>query len=152
MFGTKNRSSCRKWRWYFHHCWVYIFPTFDFNRPFYALCRPHTFPWLGERCIYGVENLFSHHVRYQKQILLLKMALISPPMLNTYIFPIFDFTRPIYAFCRHHTFPWLGERCNYGVENLISHHVRYQKKILLLKMALMFLPMLILNIPVFRFQ
>ena len=82
MFGTKNRSSSWKWRCFFHQCWIYIFPIFEFNRPIYVLCRHHTFPWLGERCNYGVENLSSHHVRYQKQILLLNMALIFPPMLN----------------------------------------------------------------------
>ena len=90
MFGNKNRSSCWKWRWYFYHCWVYIFPFFDFNRPFYVLCRPHTFPWLGERCSYGVQNLGSHHVRYQRQIILLKLALIFPPMLYIF-FPDFWF-------------------------------------------------------------
>ena len=84
MFGTKNTSSSWKWRWFFHQCWISIFPIFDFNRPIYALCRHHTFPWLGERCNYGVQNLSSHHVGYQKQILLLKVALIFPPMLNIY--------------------------------------------------------------------
>ena len=65
MFGTKNRSSSWWLRWYFHQCWIYIFPIFDFNRPIYVLCRHHTFSWLGERCIYGVQNLGAHHVRYQ---------------------------------------------------------------------------------------
>ena len=63
MFGNKNRSSCWKWRWYFHQCWMYRFPIFDFNRPIYVLCRHQTFPWLGKRCNYGVENLSSRHVR-----------------------------------------------------------------------------------------
>ena len=63
MFDTKNRSSSWNWRWYFHQCWIYFFPIFDFNRPIYVLCRHHTFPWLGGRCKYGVQNLSSHHVR-----------------------------------------------------------------------------------------
>ena len=152
MSGTKNRSSCWKWRWCFHQCWKYITPIFDFNRPIYVLCRHYTFPWLGERCKYGVENLFYHHNRYQKQILLLNMALIFPPMLNLDLFPIFGFNRPIYVLCRHHTFPWLKERCKYGVQNLSSYHVRYQKQILLLKMALNFPPILNIYIPEFWFQ
>ena len=97
MFCTKNRSSSWKWRWYFHQCWIYIFPIFDFNRPIYVLCRHHTFPWLGERCNYGVQNLSSHYVRYQKQILLLKMALIIPPMLNIYV-PDFWFQKAYLCF------------------------------------------------------
>ena len=74
-----------------------MFPIFDFNRPIYVLCRHHTFPRLGERCNYGVEKLISHHVRYQKQILLLKMALIFPPMLNIYI-PDFWFQKAYLCF------------------------------------------------------
>ena len=123
MFGNKNRSSCWKWRWYFYHCWVYIFPFLisiglsmfyvdiirfnDWEKDAFMVCKTYV------PTMFDTKNRSSswNWRWYFHQCWI-------------YFFPIFDFNRPIYVLCRHHTFPWLGGRCNYGVENLSSRHVR----------------------------